>query len=80
MGHGKKLSVKSFGLSLAGKASLAGIGTAGGNPKHALNLFDSDSLASNDDTAPSQRPRKRAKDSSVSKQVVKPALTRGMLE
>jgi hypothetical protein len=80
LGRDKKLSVKSSGLSVAEKASLAGIGTAKEKPKRALNLFDSDSSASDDDIAPSQRPRKRVKDSSISKQVAKPALTRGMFE
>jgi hypothetical protein len=54
LGCGKKLSVKSSRLSVAKNASLAGIGTAGGKPKRALNLFDLDSSASNDDTTPSQ--------------------------
>jgi hypothetical protein len=80
LGSGKILSAKSSGFSIAEKASLVGIETAGGKPKCALNLFNSDSSTSNDDTTPSQRPRKCAKDSSVSKQVAKPALTRAMFE
>jgi hypothetical protein len=80
LGHGKKLSMKSSRLSVEEKASLTGIGTARGKPKCALNLFNSDSPVSDDDTTPSQRPRKRAKDSSVSKKGAQPALTRGMFE
>jgi hypothetical protein len=80
LGRGKKLLVKPSGLSIAEKSSLTGIGTAGGKPKHALNLFGSNSSGSDDDTTPSHRPHKCAKDSSISKQLVKPALTRGMFE
>jgi hypothetical protein len=80
LGRGKTLSTKSSGYSVAEKASLTGIVTCGGKPKRALNFFNSDSLVSDDDTTPSQRPCKRAKDTSVSKQVVEPSLMRGMFE
>jgi hypothetical protein len=80
LGRGKKPLAQIFGHSVAEKASLAGIGNAGGKPKCALNLFSSDSSLSDDGTNPSQRPRKHAKDSSISKQIVKPALARGMFE
>jgi hypothetical protein len=53
LGHGKKLSTKSSGLSVAEKASLVGVVTAGGKPKCALNLFGSDSSPCDDDTTPS---------------------------
>jgi hypothetical protein len=80
LGCGQKLSTKSSGHSIAEKASIAGIGIDGGKLKRALNLFGSDSLGSDEGTTPFQRPRKRAKGSSISKQVVEPALTRGMFE
>jgi hypothetical protein len=80
LGCGQKLSTKSSGHSIAEKASIAGIGIAGGKLKRALNLFNSDPLVSYDDTTTSQRPHKRAKDSSISKQVAEPTLMRGMFE
>jgi hypothetical protein len=51
LGCGKKFSTKSFGLSVVEKASLVGIGAASGKPKCAVNLFGSNSSASDDESA-----------------------------
>jgi hypothetical protein len=56
------------------------ISAAGGKPKRALNLFGSDLLASDRESAPSQRPQKRCKESSISKQIMKAPLTRGIFD
>jgi hypothetical protein len=53
LGRVKKLSTKSSGLSVVEKALLAGVVTIGGKLKCALNLFNSDLSASDDDIAPS---------------------------
>jgi hypothetical protein len=74
--HSKKFVVKSSGLSLAKKASIVGIGIAGMKKSststggsdtthasmHALNLFDSDSSASSDESVsyPVSRKRKQS--------------------
>jgi hypothetical protein len=63
---------KSSGLSDVQKASLSGVNAAGKKPKRALDLFGSDSSASNDEADPSKRPRKRPRESSVLKQMPKP--------
>jgi hypothetical protein len=78
LGHSKKFTVKSSGLDVAEKASIARINVAGGKQKHALNLFGSDSSVSNDESAPSQRLRKCPRESSILKQVMKPPPTKGM--
>jgi hypothetical protein len=78
LGRSKKFAVKSCGLDVAEKASVARINVAGGKPKRALNLFGSDSSASNDESAPSQRLWKRPRESSILKQVTKPPPTKGM--
>jgi hypothetical protein len=57
LGCGKKFSVKSSGLSIVEKASLVGNGAAGGKPKCAINLFGSNSSASDDDSASPRRLR-----------------------
>jgi hypothetical protein len=76
----KKIIAKSSGLGVAEKPSLARISAAGGKPKCALMLFGSDSSASDGESAPSQRPRKRPRESSILKQITKPPLTRGMFD
>jgi hypothetical protein len=64
--HNMKFTAKSSGLSAAKKASLAGVNAVGKKPKHALDLFSSDSSASDDEVVPSKRPRKHPRESSVS--------------
>jgi hypothetical protein len=67
LGCSKKFTAKSSGLGVAEKASLVRSSAAGGKPKCALNLFGSDSSASDGVSAPSQRPRKCPRESSISK-------------
>jgi hypothetical protein len=52
LGHVKKSSTKSSGLSVAEKASLVGIGAASRKPKCTVNLFGSNSSASYDESSP----------------------------
>jgi hypothetical protein len=73
LGCGKKFSARSSGLSVAENDSL---GAAVRKPKHALNLFGSNSSASDDESASLQRPQ-RPRDSSVSKQIPELALVKG---
>jgi hypothetical protein len=64
-------------LSAVEKASLAGVDAAGKKPKRALNWFGSDLSVSDSEAVPSERPRKRPRESFVSKEAPKPPLTRG---
>jgi hypothetical protein len=96
--HNSKFVVKSSRLGLARKALVVGFGIAGKKASsasvggsgtvqastHALNLFDSDSSASSDETAPpphtpgaaNKRPRK----SPPPKDILKPSATKGSFE
>jgi hypothetical protein len=60
LGCGKKFSTRSFGLSVVEKASLVGIGATGRKPKRVVNLFGSNSLASDHESASPRRPQKCA--------------------
>jgi hypothetical protein len=51
LGRCKKFSAKSFGVSVAEKALLVGIGGADRKPKCTVNLFGSNSSASDDESA-----------------------------
>jgi hypothetical protein len=76
----KKKFAKSSGLGIAEKASLKGPSAAGRKPKKALNLFGDDSLVSDDNTIPSSRPRKRARETFISKQTTKPPSVKCMFD
>jgi hypothetical protein len=80
LGHGKKFSAKSSRLSIAEKASLVGIGAAGGKPKRVVNLFGSNSSASDDESASPRRPRKRAWESGIPKQIPELVPTEGVFD
>jgi hypothetical protein len=73
-----KFATKSSGLSAVKKASLAGVNAAGKKPKCALDLFGSDLLAFDGEAVPSKRPQKHPRESSISKQMLKPPLAGGM--
>jgi hypothetical protein len=55
-----------------------GIGAAGGKPKRAVNLFGSNSSASDDDSASPRRPQNRARESSIPKQILEPVPAGGV--
>jgi hypothetical protein len=90
----KKFAAKSFGLSPAEKASIAGVEVAGKKTsstsvaesgathaqKHVLNLFDSGSLASDDETTPLKRPQKYSRETSLSEDVPKSLSVKGIFE
>jgi hypothetical protein len=78
LGHGKEFSVKSSGLSVAEKASLVGVYAAGGRSKRALELFGSDSSASDNERSPSHLPRKCPRGSFTPKQLAEPASAKCM--
>jgi hypothetical protein len=80
LGRGMKFSAKSSGLSVVEKASLVGIGAAGGKPKHAVNLFGSNSSTSDGESASPRRPRKRARESSIPKQLLEPTPVEGVFD
>jgi hypothetical protein len=89
-----KFVAKSSGFSLAEKASVAGVEAAGKKmsstslagsattcaPKHALNLFDSGSLASDDETDPPKQPRKHSRETSLSEDVPKSLVAKSTYE
>jgi hypothetical protein len=68
LGRGNKFSAKSSGLCIVEKASLVGIDAASSKPKRTINLFGSNSSASDDESASPRRPRKRARESRILKQ------------
>jgi hypothetical protein len=70
--HNTKFVSKSSRLSATEKASLTGVHAAGKKPKNALDLFGSDSSVSDIQAVSSKRPRKRPRESSISKQMSKP--------
>jgi hypothetical protein len=92
--HITKFTAKSSGLSPTEKASIAGVEAAGKKtsstpttgsgvthaPKRALNLFDSSSSASDDDTAPSEWPRKRSRETPLFEDVPKSLVAKGIFE
>jgi hypothetical protein len=89
-----KFAIKSSRLSLAEKASIAGIEVASkktsstsatrGNVthalKHALNLFDSGLSSSDDETTPPERPQKHSREIPLSEDVAKSLAVKGIFE
>jgi hypothetical protein len=89
-----KFAAKSSGLSPVENASVAGVEAAGKKmsstsvarsstahaPKCALNLFDSDSSMSVDETAPPEWPQKRSQNTSLSEDVPKSLAAQGIFE
>jgi hypothetical protein len=89
-----KFAANSSRLSPAKKASITGVEAAGKKtsstftarsgvthaPKHALNLFDSGSSASDDETAPSRRPWKRSRETPLSGDVPKSLTAKSIFE
>jgi hypothetical protein len=89
-----KFAIKSSRLSLAEKASIAGIEVANkktsstsatrGNVthalKHALNLFDSGLSSSDDETTPLERPQKHSREIPLSEDVAKSLAVKGIFE
>jgi hypothetical protein len=83
-------AAKSSRLSPTEKASLAvgkkTFSTSAGESgmvhamKHPLNLFSSDSSASDDEAAPSERPQKHSKEPFVLKDIPKSSPAKGMFE
>jgi hypothetical protein len=88
--HSVKFGAKSSGLSPTQKASLAagkktfsssmGRSSAVRALKRVLNFFGSDSSASDEEAAPSKRPQKRSKESSILKDIPKSSPAKGMFE
>jgi hypothetical protein len=75
-----KFAARSSELSATEKTSLARVNDAGKKPKHALDLFGSDSSASDGDAVPFKRPQKRPRESSISKEMPKPPPTGGKFD
>jgi hypothetical protein len=92
--HSSKLATKSSGLSVAERAFVAGVKTgskkmsssftdgSGMTPAltHALNLFDLDSSASDDENAPPEPPWKHLRGSPRPKDMPKSSATKGTFE
>jgi hypothetical protein len=89
-----KFAAKSSGLSPAKKDSIVSIKVAGKKtsstsaglsgmtwaPKNVLNLFDSGSLAFEDETAPPKPPQKHPRKSHLLKDIPKPSSAKGIFE
>jgi hypothetical protein len=67
-----KFVARSSGLSAVKKASLARVNAASKKPKRVLDLFGSNSIASDGEAVPSERPQKCPQESSILKEELKP--------
>jgi hypothetical protein len=80
LNHSVKFAAKSSRLSAMEEASLAGVNATGKKPKRVLDLFGSNSSASDSEAIPSKRPLKHPRESSILKEAPKPPLAGGKFD